>query len=604
MADAAQKKDAAVPSTTAAPIDRNKLKAVNAFLESFVKGAKTIALYKEGHEMIGQIVSRVNNLLRTALGREPNLTIRVKSKNIYFEEATIEETEEMISFAATMHVLGIGQVMFSGKLQDEGMMKFMRILTERPDVKRSLIDMQKEIQQTRIDGLQLVSIMSFVETDDSVEQMTPGHLTEEEVQDVVAAATLPDFLFLLFHQNEPLTGKQADKLTVLFDEVMDRSISLDDFAGRMPWDLYDPRVRQRWDQLLQDIAGRTKWTRAALCSDLSVMTAADKAFKENEKPLEAAAAFGYALAYVHTVLAKPAGDKQPKYALFAYTRLLGSMALRGELQGLLKEVEIWRSMAADAKWAAYLAALRKEVQAQIPQAALAKNLVAALKEVEPESPGFQTLNDFVLTIGHGIVPLLLADLKEVGDKAHRQKVCALLAAVCRRLGPDDLFAALGDEDYFQVVLVVGILNEINMPGSAEKVAPLLQHSHAKVRQAVFQALRRFGGDASVSGMANFIVTHNDENEVKLAVTSLSLINHPKVGQKLVEAYMANENTAVRVALVTALGRFGTTDTLNFLQSLDHWGWLDWATGKNKELRIAVRASILQVKKELEDGAAN
>lgn len=595
--------DAAVPSIVDAPVvDKKRLAVVESFLAAFVKGAKTMSLYEEGHEMIGQIVARVNNLLRTALGQEPNLTVQVKSKNILYEEAVLEETEEMISFASALHVLGVGQVVFSGKIADEGLLKFMQMITERPDIKRTLVDMQKDVQKTRIDGLQLVSIMSFVETAEDVEQQTPGQLSEEQIVAFLQAKTIPDFTFLLFYQNEPLTGKKADALTILFDEVLDHKISLLEFEKEMPWDLYDPRIRQHWDQLLKGIASRTKWTRDYLYSDLSAMTAEDAVFKEGAKNLNAEAAFECALSEVHSILKTPAGDKQPKYALFAYTRMLSEMGRRGDLDGVLKEMDLWREMAVDQKWAAYLAALKKEVQTRVPTPALAKKFVEKLQAISSENPKFQGLVDFVLTVGRGFVPMLLEEMRSLSDKGHRQKLCALLAAVCRILGPEDLFADLEDEDYFHIVLVLGILTEINMPRSAVRVAPLLKHEHVKVRKAVFQALRRFGGEESVLAMTEFIVTHKEEDEVKLGVTSLSLINHSLVATKLVEACMIKEDYGVRVAIVTALGRFGSQDTLNYLKSLDHWGLFEWLTGKNKELRNAVRASIQQVQKELADGA--
>ena len=589
---------AVVPSTSAPAVDKKRLQTVESFVSAFVKGAKTISLYKEGHEMIGQIVGRINNLLRTALNNEPNITIEVKSKNIFYEEGALEESEELVGFAAKLHVLGIGQIVFSDKLSNEGMLRFMGMVTEKPDLKRSLVDMQKDIQKTRIDGLQIVSILSFVETDDAVEQQTPGRLTEEQITAFTQTITLPDFLYLLFRQNEPLTGKKADSLTVLFDEVMDRDISIKEFEAGMPWDLYDPRIKTHWTKLCAEIAGRTKWNRDQLYSDLSVSTEDDIAFKETVRDLDAKTAFDNTLAEVHGILANPAGDKQPKYALFAYTRLLADMGARGDLNGILREVDIWRAMAGDQKWASYLAVLRSEVQERVPTPAISKSLVARLKDVAAQSEEMQALNDFILTVGRRMVPLILEDLRSVEGREHRQTVCSLLASVCRALGAEDLFAALEDEDYFQVVLVIGILSEINLPESAEKTAPLLKNKHEKVRRAVIQAMRRFGGPASVKGLGNFIAQHPEEEEVKLAVTSLSLVNHPDVGKTLVQAYMTREDYDVRVAIVTALGRFGTEETLNFLNSVDSWGWLEWLTGKNKELRAAVRASIAQVKKDL------
>ena len=100
--------------------------------------------------------------------------------------------------------------------------------------------------------------------------MKPGELTEEQIVAYLKAGSLPDFLYLLFKQNEPLTSKEGELLTGLFDDLFARAVSLKEFEEGMPWSNYDPRIRKRYDELSAALRGRKKWDAAALGGDLSL----------------------------------------------------------------------------------------------------------------------------------------------------------------------------------------------------------------------------------------------------------------------------------------------------------------------------------------------
>jgi len=578
--------------------------AAEAFLGSLVKGAKTVSLYKEGHSMIMQVVSRVNLLLKAAIGEEPNLTLELKAKSVLFDDEPLTDSEEMVFFAQALHTLGIGQVLFTSLLSDEGLLEFMKMLVWKADEERSLTDLQKLAQTVRIDGMQLVSILSFVVTgEDDEQQQKPGELTEEQVLAFIAARNIPDFLYLLYKQNEPLLSKEAETVTVLLDQVIHRDIAVEDFEEKMPWDCYDPRIRQRWDAFRQDLSSRKKWFRDPLNSLLSVTARQEMEFLKDHNVHEAAEAFQFARTQVHHILENPVGEKQPQFALQSYSRLLSDMGRTGSLDTLLAECELWRRMAGDARWASYLAVLKKVVQEKIPTQAVAGSVVERLSEVGVEGEKFQGLRDFILTIGRGIMPHLMEQLRGARDREARQRLAALLTEVCRHFGVDELVKALDDEDYFLVMQVIGVLGDLALPETTKHVRPMLDHKHAKVRATAVRTLTKFGGEHAVNAVFRYVASCRDPEEAKPAVTAFSLMREPRVGAKLIEAYNANPNYAIRVGILTALGRHPSPETLAFLAELPTGGWWDRLLGRNKELRAAAKASLNQVAEEMNSGQA-
>lgn len=582
------------------PDPRSQTAAVETFLAALVKASKTVSLYKAGHSMIGQIAGRVHQLMLAALGQEPNLPLELKAKEVLFNEAPLAASEEVTAFAAALHLLGIGQVVFSSRLSPEGLIEFMRLLTAKPEAGKTLTDLQKAAQGVRIDGLQMIFILSFVVTGEQDEAaQKPGKLTERQIKAFTAARTAPDFLYLLLKQNEALTSKEAEGLSDMLDSALGREISVEQFEADMPWALYDPRIRARWDAFMKDSQGRSKWDRPALVTQLSLLRRADIVKLQSHASLEAREALLYALEKARAVLMNPVGERQPKFAALAYARLLVELGRAGSLDALYGEFEFLRTLPAG-KLGEHAGTLGKLVEERAPSAGLSAALAQRAAGTECEGDAFKKLIEFALWLGPKMPPLLLEDLRGVQDKGARRNLSAMIAALCRRFGDAPLIAALQDEDYFQAVQAVGILSEMGQPESVKHMAPLLHHPHAKVREAVIRALGRFKTPAALSALYSFVGADVAEEEARLAVTTLSLTGEPGVAEKLMEVFPA-AGYAVQVGIVTALGRLGGARTRAFLEPLAKKSFMEWVAGRNRELRAAAKASFEQASKEAKRG---
>ncbi|MBI4425234.1 MAG: hypothetical protein HY554_16005, partial [Elusimicrobia bacterium] len=237
-----------MPDIAEVRLDRAKQVAIEQLVTGIVTGSKTVCLYRTGHPIIMQICERCVNLLKNALGQETTLTLDIKAKRLLVNDVELPETNDVNAFASTLHTLGVGQLLFTNRLAKEGVNDFFKMLVAKADEKTSLTDIQKAVQQVRIDGMQLTFVLSFVVTGEQAPtDQAPGHLTEEQVLAFLAARTLPDFLFLLLKQNEPLSGKAAENVTALLDSALNRELSVERFADGMPWASYDPRIKARFD---------------------------------------------------------------------------------------------------------------------------------------------------------------------------------------------------------------------------------------------------------------------------------------------------------------------------------------------------------------------
>ncbi|HAH07304.1 MAG TPA: hypothetical protein DCM05_12415 [Elusimicrobia bacterium] len=583
------------------PEARPQTAIVETFLAALVKAAKTVSLYKSGHAMIGQIAGRVHQLMLAALGQEPNLPLELKAKEVLFNESPLTSSEETALFASSLHMLGIGQVVFSSRLSPEGLVEFMRLLSAKPEAGKTLTDLQKAVQGVRIDGLQMIFILSFVVTGEQDEaQQKPGKLSERQVKAFAAARTLPDFLYLLLKQNEALTSKEAGAVSDLLDSALGRETSTEQFEADMPWALYDPRIRARWDELLKGVLDRRKWDRPALVTQLGLLRRADIVKLQSHASLETREALLYTLEKARAVLMNPVGERQPKFGVYAYARLLGELGRSGSLDALFGEYDFLKTLLAGGKLGEHAAALSKLVEEKAPSSALAAGLAQRAAGTECEGEAFRKLVEFAAWLGPKMAPLLLEELRSVQDKGARRSLSAMLAALCRRFGDAPLLEALKDEDYFQVVQAASILSEMNQPESVRHIAPLLHHPHAKVREAVVRALGRFKTPAALSALYSFVGSDVAAEEARLAVTTLSLTGEPGVAEKLMEIFPA-AGYDVQVGILTALGRLGGARTRAFLEPLAKKSFMEWITGRNKELRDAAKASFEQASKETQHG---
>ena len=576
--------------------------AVESFLGALVKGSKTVTLYKEGHAIIGQVSSRVNQLLKNAIGEEQNLMFELKAKTVLLDEMALEETDETIRFATSLHALGIGQVILTTRLEDIEMYEFMRLLVWKPTEEMTLTDMQKELQTKKVDGLQLISILSFVVTGEQEEDTrNPGELNEEQLTAILAAQTIPDFLHIILKQAEVVNNRTAEEIVFSIDQVLHRDTSIEAFQDEMNWDVYDGRIRVRWYELRGDIQGLKKWTQATLVSALTTFTNEEFESLKNHHTHDANASFSYALQYVHFVLDNPVGEQQPRFALYAYARLLEDLGRIGDLRSLLKEFDLWRKMAQDPKWGAYLATLRDEVQKKVPSPALAGSVAKKAGEFDPDGDEIKSLHDFVLTVGKDLVPGLLEEFRNTTQKEERQRLTKFLADLYKRFGGKPLINALKDSDYFFVIGIVGILAELGLADLAKHIGHLLNHKHEKVRATVIGQFRRTGGATAARALTDFISNGKHNEQAQIAATTLSLIPIEGVDDLLFEAYNANEDYDIRLAIVTALGRHPGPDTADFLRTVAHqtlkerfFDFIAKIRGAKMSLRVAARKSLKQI----------
>ncbi len=582
---------------------------VEAFIGALVKGSKTVTLYKDGHQIIGQVTGRVNQLLKNAIGEEPNLPLELKAKSILLEEVPLEESPETIHFATTLHSLGIGQVVLTPRLIDEDLTEFMRLLVWKPTEETTLTDKQKEISTQKTDGLQLISILSFVVTGEQEEDTrNPGELSEEQLTAITACETIPDFLHLILKQAEVVNNKAAEEIVYAIDQVLHRDIPIEQFEEEMSWDAYDPRIRTTWDQLRKGLLDLKHWTRAPLISELTTFTRTEFEDRKDHSIHDATASFSFALQHVHAVLDNPVGKQQPKFALYAYARLLEDLGRIGSLTPLLGEFNLWRKMAQDPKWGAYLTTLKEEVQKKVPSPALASSAAKRAAELDGDTEKLQALHDFVLTVGKDFLPMLLDEFRNTTQKEDRLRVTKFLAGLYKRLGGKPLLDALKDPDYFFVIGIVGILAEMGVDDLAKHVGFLLDHEHEKVRAYVIQQFRRNGSPLAARELTDFIIDGRHDDQAQIAATTLSLIPIEGVDDLLIEAFQKNEDYDVRVAIVTALGRHPGPETAQFLKQVSQQTLKEWffdmlakLRGAKKSISLVALNSLKQIEGDNQTG---
>jgi len=588
------------------PITRRRREAVETFLASMVKGSRTIILYAHGHALIPQVVERIRGLLLTAVGEEPNIQLDVKAKQILFEEEPLTEVPEVVSFAMSLHNLGIGNAVLTSRVSADGLEQFMRLLTWKADDKRTLSDLQKAAQDVRIDGLQLISIMSFVVTGEQEESVArPGQLSEEELQALEAAATVPDFLHILLRRNEVLTSRESEQLSAVFDQALAGDLAWEDFEVQMPWALYDPRVRARWDFFRSALASRTKWTRDLLVSAMALADKADRAALADHHTHDGHTSADHALKAVHALLDKPVGERQPRFALQAYRRLLEDMARAGRLEGILAEYRKWKERGEDPHWGAYLAALHADLERILPTAPVAEALVRRLGEKGGDAGVADELRAFATSLGPEVMPLLVDEMRRLTDKTAQKGLASLLAQLSRVLGVGAVAEALKDEDYYVVIQALTILEEVGGPELPARTVPLLRHGHAKVRALSIRMLGKAGGAKGAQALAAAVSSGEHPDEARLAAQTLSLIMNVEADKLLLAAYRANENYETRVAVAVALSRCPTAEVEAFLVSITKQSFKEWVkgmvgrfTGAPKDLREAALHSLEEVRKEL------
>lgn len=621
---------------------KQKQSAIEMFLGSLNPTARTLSIYQDGHPMILEIAERTKNLLIKTLGQENTLVLDIKGKSVSVGELQLSDTKEINAFAAALHSLGIGQILFTNRISAEGMAAFLKLLVLKPDGKNSLNDIQKAVQQIRIDGLQMSFILSFVETGETEETgQKAGELSEDQILAFIRAETLPDFLLLLLRQNESLSGKEAETITTLLDSLLYREISAEEFQQAFPWAKYDPRIRERWNFFVPKIKwepklkkpagpeamsafpysqlhvrpegsvpegrngavpegsshnGKPNWDQKSLITHLSLFETAELETLKLRETTDRMKSVFYSMEEVRGVLEKPIHADASNAAMNAYVRLLQELGQYGEIRGFLQEFKRWIAPDAENPIKPSLAKLLEQIEKKVLCAAFAENFVGHLSTLSKESEELRELEIFLTSLSLDSVPLFLEELRKTSDQANRLKLCALLTAVCKKLGAKPFIAFLSDADWFVVRNVILILGNAGNPENAPAVVPLMKHAHQRVREEAIRSLGKLGGDSALDGLTSFIIKSDQKEEVGLAVTTLSLFNAAGVDSRLIQAYPQVKHDETRIGIATALGRIPTSPSEKFLVSLARRTWIEMLTGRNKSLRASAQESLEQLRK--------
>lgn len=578
-----------------------KKAAVEGFAGALMPCAKMTGLYQAGHPAIAPIAERVKNLLLRALGQDTTIVFDVKGKSVLVEDTPLAETKDITLLGSTLHMLGIGQVLFTSRLTGDGMFEFMKVLMLKPDDSKNLTAIQKDLLNLKIPGLQMAFVISVVDTGEMVADQQPGRLTEEQVLAFTKAETPQDFLLLLRRQNEPLAGKAAESVTAALDDALNRGASAEQFAAAMPWDFYDPRIKARWDAFAAKLdwapkAGKKpcrRWDRNTVVSQTGLFRDADLAAIKDRTALSKPDALKFSLETVHSVLQRPASETISKLALMAYGRVLAELGHDGDIGALFAEFNKWREPGPLSE------AVMKLMADKVVSPLLARNMVAYVNGIAENTPEFASAENFMAALGARGIPFYLEELKDLSDVQNRRKLCLLLTAVSRRLKSVQAFIpALGDADWFLVRNVVMILGDVNMPGTAELIAPSLKHDHQRVREETIRSLGKIGNPSAVAALSSFVLTWDKSEEVFQAITALSFLPHAGIDERLIQAYNAKDDPETRLAIVTALSRVATPASLKFLEELSRRSIMEMLTGRNKALRSTAKESLGTVKEAL------
>ena len=577
--------------------------ATEAFIGALMPSAKMTGLYKPGHPAITPITERINSLLMRTLGQDTTLVIDIKGKNVSVDELTLAETKEINLFGATLHTLGIGQVLFTNRLTNEGMYEFLKVLMLKADENKKHTALQQELQKLKIPGLQLSFIVSVVDAGEiKILDQKPGQLSEAQVLAFSQAETLQDLLLLLLRQNEALAGKTVEAVTAALDSTLNREMSLEQFQAAMLWDYYDPRIRACWDRFMRSQQWAAKdrkkrplqhWDRSSVISQAGLFLDADLAALRVKTTQGKPEAVRFALETIHGILLNPSVQVQAKLALMAYARLLSELGSDGDIRTLLEEFKKWQEPKPLSE------VVMKIMEEKVGSPVLAKNLVLYLGAQEEKTAGFADTENFMAALGSRSVPFFLEELRDLADVKNRRKLCLLLTSVCKRLrSVQPLVRVLADLDWFLVRNAVMMLGDVNFPGTAQLIAPCLRHEHQRVREETIRSLGKMGDEAAVSALASFIAKWDKPEETFIAITALSLQPRPGVDEKLIQAYGLTEDYDTHVAIATALSRLATPASLNFLGILSKKSIMELITGRNKALRKAARGSFETVKRAL------
>lgn len=259
-------------------------------------------------------------------------------------------------------------------------------------------------------------------------------------------------------------------------------------------------------------------------------------------------------------------------------------------QGRVGEVaELVLRMRTDAEELASTAPARRAhvmlALAKVATPVVVEELVARLGKSRTEEERAE-LQAALLHAGTQVVTPLVRALSEAQDLSARRAYRDALVAL-ERVGIPLLEDMVGDERWFVVRNMVGILGEIRSAESLEHFARTVQHPDARVRRETVQALTKLGGEESVPLLVRAL-SDGDAGIRGAAALGLGLSRVPAAVSPLMMR-LAHEADAEAVAeIVRALGRLGDPRAVPPLAERAEAG--GWLARRPAEARVeAVRA---------------
>jgi HEAT repeat protein len=196
------------------------------------------------------------------------------------------------------------------------------------------------------------------------------------------------------------------------------------------------------------------------------------------------------------------------------------------------------------------------------------------------------LRSSILHIGADCVSPLVRELTAASDLTARRNYRDALVAL-DHVGVPLLSDMVGDERWFVVRNMVGILGEIRSPDALEHFAVTIRHHDARVRRETILALSKIGGEEAVP----LLVRGLGDAEAGLraaAALGLGLTKSGAAVGPLMQRLQAEADPEVMVEIVRALGRTGDPRAIPALA--DRAGGGGWLSRTPVPLRVeAVRA---------------
>lgn len=255
--------------------------------------------------------------------------------------------------------------------------------------------------------------------------------------------------------------------------------------------------------------------------------------------------------------------------------------------------------------------------ARLGTPAVVEELVARLGRARTEEERAEVQATLLHLGAESVTPLVRA-LAEAQDRSARRAYRDALVAL-ERVGIPMLADMVGDERWFVVRNMVGILGEIRSAESLEHFARTVQHPDARVRRETVQALTKLGGEEAVpllvralgdadpgirgaaalglglcrvaAAVPPLLMRLGQETDAEAEteiVRALGRLGDPRALAPLAEragagGWLSRRSTGARVEAVRALGAIGGERARQVLQGL--------AGDKSPEVRDAVQRAL-------------